>query len=148
LNLKCDILVSKFAFKCNSYRYNAVLRPIDLKSTLSNLWKDVTNVQNREEAEAVVRKGVKGMQSWWKNRRPNEPTPVVISVKEDPANPGGFQSAAAQAARQAAARANNSRGGGMGGMGGMGGGDDDVVDTTGTVKPDAFGELPSGRRKK
>ena len=24
------------------------------------------NVQNREEAEAVVRKGAKGMQSWWK----------------------------------------------------------------------------------
>ena len=66
MNLHCDILVSKFAFKCNSYRYNAVLRPIDLKSTLSNLWKDVTNVQNREEAEAVVRKGAEGMQSWWK----------------------------------------------------------------------------------
>ena len=68
---------------------------------------------------------------------------------EDPSAGGmgsGFGGAAAQA-RQAAAQARQAaqaRAGGMG-MGGMGGGDDDVVDTTGTVKPDAAGELPSGR---
>ena len=63
---------------------------------------------------------------------------------EDPSAGGmgsGFGGAAAQA-RQAAAQARQASGAGMGGMGG---GDDDVVDTTGTVKPDAAGELPSGR---
>lgn len=125
---------------------HAMLRPIDLRSTLSNLWKDVTNVQNREEAEAMVKKGVKGIQSWWKNKRPSDPTPVMVSVKEGPAGGGGgFGSAAAQQARQAAAARANERKRSAGGMGGR---DDDVVDTTGTVKPDARGELPSGRKMK
>ena len=114
---------------------HAVMRPIDLKSTLSNLWKDVSKVQNREEAEAMMKKGVKGIQSWWKNRRPADPTPVVVSVKEDPSNPGGFASAAAQAqarARQAEAARGRARG--------------DVVDTTARRKPPSRGDLPPGRR--
>jgi len=120
---------------------HAVLRPIDLRSTLSNLWKDVAKVQNRSEAEAVVKKGVKGIQSWWKNRRPSEPTPVVVSVKENPNSPRGYGNAGPGSQGtpwQAAAKAN---GGGAGGMGGKGG---DFVDTTATVKPDSKGELPPG----
>ena len=62
--------------------FHSLFRPIDLKSTLNNLWEDAKGVQSREEAAALARKGVKGLQSWWKNRRPNEPTPVVMNVKE------------------------------------------------------------------
>lgn len=118
---------------------HAVMRPIDLRSTLSNLWKDVTKVQTREEAEAVVKKGVKGIQSWWKNRRPNEPTPVIMSVKDDPNNPGGFGAAAGQARRAAA-------GGGNAGRGAGHGAGDDIVDTTGGVKPVNKGALPPGKK--
>ena len=57
---------------------------------------------------------------------------------------GGAAAQARQAAAQARQAAAQARASGMG-MGGMRGGDDDVVDTTGTVKPDAAGELPSGR---
>ena len=88
VSLACSIrynagsLLASLASGMTMVLIHAVLRPIDLKSTLSNLWKDVTNVQNREEAEAMVKKSVKGIQSWWNNRRPTEPTPVVVSVKE------------------------------------------------------------------
>ena len=95
-------------------------------------------MQSREEAAALARKGVKGLQSWWKNRRPNEPTPVVMNVKGDPNaayNQAGFAGAAA-------------RGGGAGGGATTrrGGEDDDVVDTEGWTKPDSRGELPGGGR--
>ena len=63
---------------------HAVLRPIDLKSTLSDLWNDAKGVQTKEEAAALAKKGVKGIKSWWNNRRPAEPTPVVMSVRGDP----------------------------------------------------------------
>jgi hypothetical protein len=38
LNLKCDILVSKFPFKCNLYRYNsagAEITPLTVDPTLT-----------------------------------------------------------------------------------------------------------------
>ena len=50
---------------------------------------------------------MKGLQSWWKNRRPNEPTPVVMNVKGDPNaayNQAGFGAAAQDAAREEARR--------------------------------------------
>ena len=121
---------------------HSVLRPIDLKSTLGNLWKDATGVKNREEAEAMVKKGVKGVQTWWKNRRPTDPTPVVVSVKDDPNNinpMGGGAGGGFGGERGGAANNDNRRG-----ASGMGG-DDGVVDTTGRVKPDAKGQLPWGR---
>lgn len=117
--------------------FHSLFRPIDLKSTLNTLWEDAKGVQSREEAAALARKGVKGLQSWWKNRRPNEPTPVVMNVKGDPNaayNQAGFAGAAAQEAAREEARRRAAEE------------DDDVVDTEGWTKPDSRGELPGGGR--
>ena len=107
---------------------HAILRPIDLKSTLSNLWRDVKNVATKEEAAAAAKKAVKGMKSWWSNRRPNEPTPVVVAVKDDPMNPGGFQDAARNAARRQREQREREN--------------DGAVDADGWTKADSRGELP------
>jgi hypothetical protein len=118
---------------------HAVLRPIDLKSTLSDLWNDAKGVQTKEEAAALAKKGVKGIKSWWNNRRPAEPTPVVMSVRGDPDaayRQAGFagerarQDAEERAARQARETGKD---------------DEGVVDTEGWAKPDAKGELPPGK---
>jgi hypothetical protein len=112
---------------------HAVLRPIDLKSTLSDLWNDAKGVQTKEEAAALAKKGVKGIKSWWNNRRPAEPTPVVMSVRGDPDaayRQAGFAGERArQDAEERAARQE----------------DEGVVDTEGWAKPDAKGELPPGK---
>ena len=42
---------------------HAALRPIDLKSTLNDLWNDAKGVQSREEAAALAKKGVRGLKS-------------------------------------------------------------------------------------
>jgi hypothetical protein len=112
-----------------------VLRPIDLKSTLSDLWNDAKGVQTKEEAAALAKKGVKGIKSWWNNRRPAEPTPVVMSVRGDPDaayRQAGFAGERArQDAEERAARQE----------------DEGVVDTEGWAKPDAKGELPPGKSR-
>jgi hypothetical protein len=49
LNLKRDILVSKFAFKCNSYRYNEVNPNCVVGKTL----KDVVGVVQVERSRPI-----------------------------------------------------------------------------------------------
>ena len=105
---------------------HAAFRPIDLKSTISNLWKDVKGVQTKEEAAEVAKKGVKAVQSWWKNRRPNEPTPVVMTMKGDP-------NKAAQQYYEQQQRQQKEE-------------DDDVVDTDGWAQSDFKGRLPGGKK--
>lgn len=118
---------------------HAVLRPIDLKSTLSDLWNDAKGVQTKEEAAALAKKGVKGIKNWWNNRRPAEPTPVVMSVKGDPDaayRQAGFAGERArQDAEESARRAREAQD------------DEGVVDTEGWAKPDAKGELPPGKSR-
>jgi hypothetical protein len=104
---------------------HAAFRPIDLKSTLGNLWKDVKGVQSKEEAAEVAKKGVKAVASWWKNRRPNEPTPVVMTMKGDP------NKAAQQYYEQQQAAQKKD--------------DEGVVDTDGWAQSDAAGRLPGGK---
>lgn len=104
---------------------HAAFRPIDLKSTLGNLWKDVQGVQSKEEAAEVAKKGVKAVASWWKNRRPNEPTPVVMTMKGDP------NKAAQQYYEQQQAAQKKD--------------DEGVVDTDGWAQSDAAGRLPGGK---
>ena len=106
---------------------HAAFRPIDLKSTISNLWKDVKGVQTKEEAAEVAKKGVKAVQSWWKNRRPNEPTPVVMTMKGDP------NKAAQQYYEQQQQQQQKKD-------------DDDVVDTDGWAQSDFKGRLPGGKK--
>jgi len=117
---------------------HAVLRPIDLKSTLNDLWNDARGVQTKEEAAALAKKGVKGIKSWWNNRRPAEPTPVVMSVKGDPDaayRQAGFAGERArQDAEERARRARKAQD------------DEGVVDTEGWTKLDSKGQLPPGKR--
>ena len=80
-------------------------------------------MQTKEEAAEVAKKGVKAVQSWWKNRRPNEPTPVVMTMK-------GIQRAAQQYYEQQQRQQKD---------------DDDVVDTDGWAQSDFKGRLPGGK---
>ena len=113
---------------------HAVLRPIDLKSTLSGLWNDAKGVQTKEEAAALAKKGVRGIKSWWNNRRPAEPTPVVMSVRGDPDAAYRQAGFAGERARQDAEETRRRPQD-----------DEGVVDTEGWAKPDAKGELPPGK---
>lgn len=125
---------------------HAVLRPIDLKSTLTDLWNDAKGVQTKEQAAELARKGVKGMRTWWNNRRPSERTPVVMSVKGNPqeaayrnagaSGAGGFnaQQQRRDDADEAARRRRKAQD------------DEGAVDAEGWTKPDTFGELPKGRK--
>ena len=87
--------------------------------------KDVKGVQSKEEAAEVAKKGVKAVASWWKNRRPNEPTPVVMTMKGDP------NKAAQQYYEQQQAAQKKD--------------DEGVVDTDGWAQSDAAGRLPGGK---
>ena len=118
---------------------HAVLRPIDLKSTLSDLWNDAKGVQTKEEAAALAKKGVRGIKSWWNNRRPAEPTPVVMSVKGDPDaayRQAGFSGERAKQDAEESTRQTRTPQD-----------DEGVVDTEGWAKPDAKGELPPGKSR-
>ena len=114
---------------------HAALRPIDLKSTLNELWNDAKGVQSREEAAALAKKGVRGLKSWWNNRRPAEPTPVVMNVKGD-VNAAYEQAGFAGEERRREAERQKRRAEN----------EDGVVDTEGWAKPDAKGELPPGKK--
>ena len=118
---------------------HAMLRPIDLKSTLSDLWNDAKGVQTKEEAAALAKKGVRGIKSWWNNRRPAEPTPVVMSVKGDPDaayRQAGFSGERAKQDAEESTRQTRTPQD-----------DEGVVDTEGWAKPDAKGELPPGKSR-
>lgn len=116
---------------------HSMLRPIDLKSTLSDLWNDAKGVQTKEEAAALAKKGVKGIKSWWNNRRPAEPTPVVMSVKGDPDAAYRAAGFAGQQAQQAAREQDRQRRKAQD--------DEGVVDTEGWSVDKSKGELPPGK---
>jgi hypothetical protein len=92
-------------------------------------------VQSREEAAALAKKGVRGLKSWWNNRRPAEPTPVVMNVKGD-VNAAYEQAGFAGEERRREAERQKRRAEN----------EDGVVDTEGWAKPDAKGELPPGKK--
>jgi hypothetical protein len=113
---------------------------------LTDLWNDAKGVQTKEQAAELARKGVKGMRTWWNNRRPSERTPVVMSVKGNPqeaayhnagaSGAGGFnaQQQRRDDADEAARRRRKAQD------------DEGAVDAEGWTKPDTFGELPKGRK--
>ena len=61
---------------------HAVLRPIDLKGTLTDIMKDLKGAKSKEDLARAAEAGVKGFKSWWSNRRDAEPVPVVVVTKD------------------------------------------------------------------
>ena len=61
---------------------HAALRPIDLKGTLTDIMKDLKGAKSKEDLARAAEAGVKGVKSWWANRRDVEPVPVVVVTKD------------------------------------------------------------------
>jgi len=60
---------------------HAVMRPIDLKGTLADIVKGFRGAKSKEELKDVAAQGLKSVQTWWSNRKPMEPTPVILVQK-------------------------------------------------------------------
>lgn len=68
---------------------HAVTRPIDLKGTLGDIVKGFRSAKSKEELQDAAKEGLKSVQTWWKNRKPSEPTPVILVQKNGGAKPNG-----------------------------------------------------------
>lgn len=68
---------------------HAVTRPIDLKGTLGDIVKGFRSAKSKEELQDAAKEGFKSVQTWWKNRKPSEPTPVILVQKNGGAKPNG-----------------------------------------------------------
>ena len=70
---------------------HAVTRPIDLKGTLGDIVKGFRSAKSKEELQDAAKEGLKSVQTWWKNRKPSEPTPVILVQKNGGAKPNGVK---------------------------------------------------------
>lgn len=61
---------------------HAMLRPIDLKGTLTDIMKDLKGAKSKEDLARAAEAGVKGFKNWWSNRRDAEPVPVIVITKD------------------------------------------------------------------
>lgn len=68
---------------------HAVTRPIDLKGTLGDIVKGFRSAKSKEDLQDAAKEGLKSVQTWWKNRKPSEPTPVILVQKNGGAKPNG-----------------------------------------------------------
>ena len=63
--------------------YLAILRPIDLKSTLTNAWDELKDAKSKEAFEKAGKKAWSGAKSWFnqKSKRTTWQAPIIVNVK-------------------------------------------------------------------
>ena len=63
--------------------YLAILRPIDLKSTLTNAWDELKDAKSKEAFEKAGKKAWSGVKSWFNQKASEQPqaTPIIVNVK-------------------------------------------------------------------
>jgi hypothetical protein len=73
--------------------YLAILRPIDLKSTLTNAWGELKDAKSKEDFEKAGKKAWSGVKSWFNQKAREQPqaTPIIVNVKGENMNTGSAQ---------------------------------------------------------
>ena len=68
--------------------YLAILRPIDLKSTLTNAWGELKDAKSKEDFEKAGKKAWSGVKSWFNQKAREQPqaTPIIVNVKGENVN--------------------------------------------------------------
>ena len=68
--------------------YLAILRPIDLKSTLTNAWGELKDAKSKEDFEKAGKKAWSGVKSWFNQKAREQPqtTPIIFNVKGENVN--------------------------------------------------------------
>jgi len=71
----------------------AILRPIDLKSTLTNAWGELKDAKSKEDFEKAGKKAWSGVKSWFNQKAREQPqaTPIIVNVKGENMNTGSAQ---------------------------------------------------------
>ena len=62
--------------------YLAILRPIDLKSTLTNAWGELKDAKSKEDFEKAGKKAWSGVKSWFNQKAREQPSDADHSQRK------------------------------------------------------------------